>query len=363
MTADLVADGVLTPLTLTEPAEGDLRPIQIIPDGATTSTKGTIRLDASAARELVATFNADPDDLLVDYDHQSEGGEHAAPDGKAPAAGWVKKLWYEAGRGLMGLVQWTERARDMIRAGEYRHLSPSMLVQKSDGLVAVLKSIALTNTPAIKGLEPLTASARGSNDMEVMNMADNEAQTLLQELTKALSLEGTPSAVEVLKAALAALSKQGDTDTEGETEPSTNTAGDAVSPGLRKVLMERDEAVKALRDRDVDILLEPWLAKAYINPNDKRDVAFCRQLAADDPEMFEHQMSLRKEYVPQGRTTPPPAGSTGSASRRAVITGALRKVADSPELEKLSKREDLVNLALREAALPKLEEGELKAFL
>lgn len=385
MQPDLVADQVLTPLTLADPQDGDLRSIQIIPEGVTNSTKGTIRLDASAGRALVAAFNADPGDLLVDYEHQSEGGEHAAPDGKAPAAGWVKKLWYEAGRGLMGLVQWTARAREMIRGGEYRHLSPAMLVRKSDGVVAVLKSIAVTNTPAIKSLEPLTASVnpdgqapptpgrrppstpRGDAGGRYPKLTDKESQ-LMDELKALLIKRGVElpedAGVEaIVSAAIAELNKQGDANAEGETETSNNTAGGAVSPELRKVLMERDAAVKALKDRDADALMEPWLLKAFINPNDARDVAFCRKLAAEDPEMFELQMSLRKEIVPQGRTTPPRAGGTGNASRHGVITRALREVALNPDLVKLSRREDLVNLALREADLPKLSDGELKAYL
>ena len=389
MPADLVADQVLTPLTLADPQDGDLRPIRIIPDGVTTSTNGTIRLDAKAAQVLVAAFNADPGDLLVDYEHQSEGGTHAAPDGKAPAAGWVKKLWYEAGRGLMGLVQWTARARDMIRAGEYRHLSPALLVHKVDGLVAVLKSVAVTNTPAIKGLEPLTASVtpdsqapptagrrppstpRGDTGGRYPKLTEKEGQLmdalrkllikLGVELAEDAGVEAIAQAAIAELTALAELKKEG--DAEADTEASTNTTRDAVSPELRQVLMDRDAAVQALKDRDVDARLEPWFAKAYINPNDARDVAFCRQLAGADPEMFELQMSLRKEYVPQGRTTPPPAGTASTASRRGVIMRALREVAENPDLEKLSRREDLVNLALREADLPMLEDGELKAYL
>ena len=59
--------------------------------------------------------------MPIDYDHAID---LAAPKGlPAPAAGWFKGLQARAD-GIWALVEWTERAAAMIRAKEYRYLSP-----------------------------------------------------------------------------------------------------------------------------------------------------------------------------------------------------------------------------------------------
>ncbi|WP_438805125.1 phage protease [Sodalis sp. (in: enterobacteria)] len=43
----------------------------------------------------------------------------------APAAGWYSQLEWVEGLGLFAVdVEWTERARTLIAAGEYRFVSP-----------------------------------------------------------------------------------------------------------------------------------------------------------------------------------------------------------------------------------------------
>ncbi|ABK45571.1 Mu-like protein prophage I protein-like protein [Magnetococcus marinus MC-1] len=88
------------------------------------------------------------DAVLVDYEHQSM---HAEYNGQpAPAAGWIETLEYVAGQGLYATVRWTERAKEMIRAGEYRYISPAFNYDNRTGAVSSLISAALTNQRVVK---------------------------------------------------------------------------------------------------------------------------------------------------------------------------------------------------------------------
>ncbi|WP_244234158.1 phage protease, partial [Pseudomonas aeruginosa] len=60
------------------------------------------------------------DALVIDYEHKTlQAGE------VNPAAGWIKRMEMRVD-GLYAVdVQWTDQARQMIRGGHYRYISPA----------------------------------------------------------------------------------------------------------------------------------------------------------------------------------------------------------------------------------------------
>lgn len=138
----------------------------------------------------------------VDYEHAS-----LYPTGEpTPAAGYVQKLERRAD-GLWALVEFTERAATMIKAGEYRFCSGVFAFERRDRqtgdvIPCMLDSIALTNRPFIDGQEPIALSqnARAAtvvalNGGRQMNMIKREALVAALE-----SLEGDEFAPEQLHA-------------------------------------------------------------------------------------------------------------------------------------------------------------------
>ena len=151
-----------------------LKQITLIPSGYVQSKAGNMLMDERAYRDVLANFNAHRTEVPIDYEHQTLGGEYASPSGLAPASGWIRQIYFDKTKGLMGLVEWTERAKEMIRAGEYRYLSPTVAVRKSDKRPVELHSAALTNKPAIVGMERLAAK---EHFQEAESMAD-EPETI-----------------------------------------------------------------------------------------------------------------------------------------------------------------------------------------
>lgn len=137
--------------------------VLIVPWGQVRSKTGDFIFDAESARLIRQEIAKQGVELAVDYEHQTLGGNYSSPDGKAPAAGWIKRLEVEEGVGLWAFVQWTPPAARALSVREYRYLSPVVLVRKSDGKVVGLHSVALTNTPAIEGFPAIVNSTRTVN--------------------------------------------------------------------------------------------------------------------------------------------------------------------------------------------------------
>lgn len=118
-------------------------------------------LTADDAQKIAADLAALNRDLPIDYEHQIlEAKRNGQP---APAAGWIKRVGVRAEGDAPGLwaeeVVWTERARQMIAAGEYRYISPVFRFDPKTGRITALLMAALTNHPGLDGLtdlQPLT---------------------------------------------------------------------------------------------------------------------------------------------------------------------------------------------------------------
>lgn len=166
-------------------------------------------IDRALAQRLIAKIAARATRLVIDYEHQTLYAERNGQP--APAAGWFKVLeWRDlsthgAAAGLYATdVQWTERAKAMIEAGEYRYLSPVFAYDDS-GAVVDLMMAAVTNTPALDNLDDLQqrAAARFSTEEE------QALNPLLQKLLGALGLAETTAESDAI-AAVTALKARAD---------------------------------------------------------------------------------------------------------------------------------------------------------
>ncbi|KJR41899.1 Mu-like prophage FluMu I protein [Candidatus Magnetoovum chiemensis] len=134
------------------------REIQLLPYGNITTPKGDFIADDEGIALIIADFQDQANDLVIDYEHQTLKGT------EAPAAGWIKELIAKGADGLWAVVEWTKKASDYIANREYRYLSPVILV-RADNKVVKLINAALTNQPNIDGMSPLS-----NKQEEVSNM-------------------------------------------------------------------------------------------------------------------------------------------------------------------------------------------------
>ena len=142
--------------------------IFVLPIGHVVSSKGEFDVDDESYKAMKAQIAKRGVDLVVDYEHQTLKGC------EAPAAGWVKELKLEDGQ-IKAVVEWTPRGAQYLENKEYRYLSPVVNVRKADNKAIGLHSLALTNTPAIEGMNPIVNSDNfegGQHSMDIKKLAE-----------------------------------------------------------------------------------------------------------------------------------------------------------------------------------------------
>ena len=230
-----------------ELAPGDKPPreIELLPAGTieTRPHDGRAAWHNPDAAAVVAATAELALDLPVDYEHQ---GERAMQNGQpAPAAGWIKRVFERAGA-VWGEVEWTERAAAMIKAREYRFISPTFVYDRASRVVQRLVSAALVNDPAFY-MRAIARSDMPESSTQLEDPMD------LKKLLAALGLAETATEADALaaaKAAAGAVAKLrtalglGD-DADGEA---LATAVTALRSGLQSIAkaagLAEDAAVK-----------------------------------------------------------------------------------------------------------------------
>ena len=159
------------------------------------------RINAATAQRVIAAFNA-AQPPVIDYEHQTL---HKEANGQpAPAAGWMHGLRWIEGRGLFAEAELTERARALVQSGEYRYFSPVFEYARGSGEVTRILMGALTNHPAIAGMEAVNlmaaASARFTTTPTTSTKESDDMNELLKKLLAALGLPEDASEEQALSA-------------------------------------------------------------------------------------------------------------------------------------------------------------------
>ena len=283
--------------------------VLLAPWGSVESTNGSFVVDEESVELAKAAFADHATDTPIDYEHQTLGGSYASPNGQAPAAGWIKAIEAEAGVGLVASIEWTEQAKQMLAAKEYRYLSPVALIRKRDRKLIGIHSAALTNKPAIKGMQPIVnrdeTGRRG-------DLAPDDVVEPLIALREELALPEDSCAKEVLLAA------------------------------SRRLNDLRKEANRAHVDQRVlEAMREGKLVEA------QRDWA--EALVARDERLFDEWLRTAPVVVASGATRGPAASDGLEQRGRAAETRARAEFRANPLLARLTSEAAYVASAARDA--------------
>jgi len=347
-------------------ASENLVTVNVAPDGEVKSTQGNFVVDDEAAGLIVGSFDAHGVDVPIDYEHQTLGGKYSAPSGRAPAAGWIKKLWREPGTGLQALVCWNGTTRDAIREGSYRYLSPVLMVRKADQRAVALHSAALTNKPAIVGMSRVAASDRLAEQVNAAVIANpEEAKAAMDRLRELLGASEEAKLAELLAAAVAKLEElmKGDvTEDKEPAEPVANAvppAGFVAQADYDKVVASERELREEHRGGEVDELLDRYTLQNKLNPHNDKQMTLARAHAMRDPQGFAEWMEAATPIVAAGRTTAPERPESG---RVQIIAKARAEFRQDGSLAKATSESAFVSLRLQERGLARLSEDEARQY-
>lgn len=166
--------------------------LQVTPAGHFTPADGreikvpSWHINQAVASKVIERFHSTKNKRVIDYEHQTlRKEENGQP---APAAGWYTDLQWREGEGLFAKVQLTARAANYIAEGEYQYFSPVFLYHPTTGDVLDVQMGALTNAPAIDGMQELSLRAAASFGCFDDSSEENPVNQLLLALIAALGL-------------------------------------------------------------------------------------------------------------------------------------------------------------------------------
>jgi phage I-like protein len=195
--------------------------------------EGPFKLDAKDLQSCVDAFKAQVNPISSDYEHAS-----LVADGQPkPAACWTQELRSD-GRDLYALVEFTPRAAELVRAGEYRFCSgvfafgvPDRVEGDAKRWPCVLRSIALTNDPFLDGQKPIALTAKqGVKRALGGKMAKITKADILAGLKQIDGDDLNPAQLEALLAGIAAFAAAKDPKTGEAEEPAEALTADPVEP-------------------------------------------------------------------------------------------------------------------------------------
>ena len=274
--------------------------IRLLPLGKVNSRKGDMLVDDESYEMIEAYFKSRKIDLVVDYEHQT------LMDVQAPAAGWIKAL-KKGADAIIGLVEWTDKAKDYLKEKEYRYLSPVVRIRKPDRRVTAIHSVALTNTPAVDGMFAICSDnplwddgpePEGEDEMDIKELAvmlglpEEATEADMKAAIKAL-LDAQKEEVVANSTILSLLELDEGAKTEDvSAKIMALKSGDEGMAGRLKLLEEEMAGRKA--DEAVDTAL-----KAGKISGGQKDWA--KEYALKDPDGFAAFVEKAPQVVPMGR--------------------------------------------------------------
>ncbi len=327
--------------------------ILIAPWGDVESTQGQFFVDGQAVAATIEQFREHGTDIPIDFEHQTLGGSYSSPDGLAPAAGWIKNLIGIESVGRMAAVEWTELGLEHLQKRQYRYLSPVALIRKSDRRLVGLHSAALTNKPAIVGMEALvnredTAVSNRTSPIPSVDTAvahgevKNSTQTV--QIAQAPDESGFHSACgslnnvleeESMVETLEKLRKQLDMDQQG---------------GARQVLVAASQRIAELEQQEEAKGAEARVAEAMTAgklTESQRDWAL--KLALSDAQSFDEWTAAAPVIVNLGRTAAPSASDPAEQTSRLVAARARSEYRCESVLQALTSEDAYVQQAMKES--------------
>ncbi len=152
--------------------------------------------------EIIRNFDRDPNPIPVTLGHDGEQ--------ETPAYGWIHQLElrkHDGKEGLWGLVEFTERAAEWVRAGNVKFCSVEVDFDARDAVTgkpikSELFGCAFTNKPFLRGQAPLHLSRVTRSTNRRLNMAIDSAD-MLARVRDALGLEDDATLEQITQAASA----------------------------------------------------------------------------------------------------------------------------------------------------------------
>lgn len=294
------------------------------------------------AGTLIAASMADDRRVPVDENHSTETlGPQGLP---SPARGYVAAM-EEREDGIWARIDWTESGRALMSDRAYWGVSP-VLIHTKDGEVLRIKSVALTNTPNLRGLTALNTEQEAAMEevlAKIKTMLGLAEDDDMDKVWHALSAVIDAAAAEKAKVAsgTAAMSEiatalgltAGAEATEIVTAAQAAMAGkDQAITALQSELRDVAGQLKALKDsaarHKAEAFVDGAIRAGRVGVKPLRDHYVSRHMA--DAAAVELEIGALPTITATHTTDTPPADPT-LTSLNAEQTAVMRAMGLSEE--------------------------------
>lgn len=364
---------------------------QVMPWGAFTSNlrdeEGTIPTlaDEETLRMLNAALAAYPAAGRIDFDHQSEQAKRETPP---LILGHFTGYAARPGDGIYATgVTWTPLGEPYVKNKQLRYPSFAGSVRKSDGRVLKISSIALTPTPHVATIKPVTNSNTNGPEgqkefvMEKIRLAlgladgatEADCVAAINKMKGAVA-NSEKLATDVRNAAKIAADAKDDEVVAAVTNAVTNAAAAKGSGSAEltlvtnrlKTLETEHEALKTkVTDEQAAVRISNAIAKGKITQADldHQETGPDLRAKARDEGQWNALMKLLPEKAPaDGRKVANTSGA-GGGDRISVINKARAEYDAEPTLQQVTSKEAWVQDQLGQAKLARALSDEEKKLV
>ena len=364
-----VAEGIIAASAVTGEARAFASAIEVLQDGQVKTRFrvlpiGTVTLrdgrgpftvtDRVHAAQIVAASQAyaGAQDLPVDYDHQTHFAAIQGVGGRAPAAGWIKRLTAEDD-GVYVDVEWTGPASAQLKAKEYRYVSPLFGFDSATGLVTRIFNVGLTNTPAIDDLGAIAAQVQPQGkSMDLTQLAALYGLPATATLTEILAAASTAKAAATqtgedlvaanaaLVATRTALGLKDDAKTEDVVAAATARKPDPSAFAPMSIVTDLQQQVASLTSKNVSEIVAAATAAGKVRP-DQASQDWARDYANKDLPGFERFVAAATAIVTPGPRTAPNNPGGGDPTTLTAEEKVAASIAGVSEADFLATKKEL----------------------
>lgn len=232
------------------------REFPIFKVGENPTKKGPLHYDAESAASVLKEYEQHGiADLVIDYEHQTM----ADPPVRAPAAGWFKPQARPDGLWATD-VRWNPPALEHLKNREYRFFSPVAHYDTETRRVTSLLNVALTNFPAMRGIQPLVA-AKETQPREERMISVLKALGLKDDAGEAEALSATVQLNDFKREILTLTERQTLAEAVGEIAAMKQAREQVVALGAKVAELEG-----AAREREIVAMVEGAMKAGKISP-------------------------------------------------------------------------------------------------
>ena len=220
------------------------------------------------------------EEVLVDAEHSSEKG------GTTEAKGWLSKLNFIPGKGLIGSIKWTDIGRKLVENRVFRWLSPSWLIDKTTKEPIAMTSVALTNKPSQMGrIDPIINNLPNEEKI-TMEMNKEELINLIKDTIVEMNSCSDKNKMEVKN--------------EVVDQPKVEETKEELKALIEEIIAEKakEEAIRDIKEEAIEDAIEKKSGIVeVIDACGKKDNTVKNETVVEDPKEEEKKEVIKEEAL------------------------------------------------------------------